>query len=427
MLAIIPNKIRWEDYNLTPKEIQCARWLMHHIFKVRSYNSDQINYKNNDFVQISSVFLRNILNRKIATPFIQKMVDLEFIEIDHSYCYTREYKYCKKYRIHPRLLKNGVTEFKNAFRKEEVTDKFILKQLKQYYQKLKDLTKETGTLHTKQSVEYLEELEDFFRNVKIDRAALELAERHFKMTGTQKAAISLMHIQSIFANEYWSVITENGRWYNSFTNLKSIYRKYIKFNAADTQTKYNLDIKSSQPTIIANLFNRNFLKNDLVLEVLTLDEIKFIDANINRKDVKKYLEITHRSDVYTYLANKVGESRGWAKKNFYNLFGPNYFNSKFIKLFTEEFPTVMEFINLVKNSDYKRLANILQKIEAAIVLYTVSPQLLKFNYKFLTIHDAFLVNASDIQGIKSIIYDTFNKIHFKAYIKIEKALTKLKK
>lgn len=179
------------------------------------------------------------------------------------------------------------------------------------------------------------------------------------------------------------------RWYNSFSSLTSISRKYIKMNG---KYFYEMDLSNAQPSLLCKYL---------------------MDRYENFDD--KYIEITSKGEFYESIMNKAKEmsiegEKTWDRelerttwKSFSNrddvkrlcyqniFFGQNK-GTKVFKIFTELFPNTWRLLNWELNSGDDKLAAILQNMEADIFL-NIKP---KCNY--FTVHDAIYISDKSFSG-----------------------------
>jgi hypothetical protein len=90
-------------------------------------------------------------------------------------------------------------------------------------------------------------------------------------------------------------------------------------------------------------------------------------------------------------------------------------------IFSKLYPTILKWIEKQKIEKHSEFAIQLQKIESAICIDKICPDLDLQNIDYYTIHDAWLVKEEDIQQTLQIINENFIKeYNSKPSLKIEK-------
>ena len=174
------------------------------------------------------------------------------------------------------------------------------------------------------------------------------------------------------------------RVHTPLTRLKSELRRYLTVNG---QHPIELDIKNCQPTCLA------------------------IELQAQGIKCPKYLEACQQG-LYEFVASELGIERGEAKALVIERF---FFGKRRCHgvetVFEDYFPEVVAFIRKTKAKDYKKLAQLLQRRESKIVIYTVCEQIRQARPDswISTIHDSLLCVPRDRDFVKLALEDEFKR------------------
>ncbi len=98
--------------------------------------------------------------------------------------------------------------------------------------------------------------------------------------------------------------------------------------------------------------------------------------------------------------------------------------SRYLRVFREEFPEIADYICQLKRRDRKMLARILQKAESKFIIEkAVSSFIQKFSSKMefiSTIHDSIVVKISRLQDAYQVILDCFQAEGINPRLSLEK-------
>ena len=202
----------------------------------------------------------------------------------------------------------------------------------------------------------------------------------------------------------------NGRIDTNLTNLKSQFKRFIKYDG----NLYQIDIKNSQPFILSLYLNLLLTNNPL--------------TNEQKIELEKYSKWTSKGIYYeeftkTYF-NKTGKvlSRKDIKNIMFCIFfskNGSYTPQK--KIFKSIFPFILSTIEKMKENKHNEFAIKLQKIESEICIDIICQELDNEDIKYWTIHDAYLVDEKQIDKVTNIIKEQFKlKWGVSPELKIEK-------
>lgn len=218
---------------------------------------------------------------------------------------------------------------------------------------------------------------------------------------------------------YYNRSYSNNRFNSSITSLNKVVRPFLLVN---NKPLISIDIKSSQPYILASVLNYNFYNKESRYNYYSIDPVggsilfpRFLEGK--EKGIEQYRNISFEDDFYSIvLRNELGREPTTIERNslkhktmqflFYN-------NSKAkqkseLSYLVNQFPQVNDFIVSCLNSiGEKRFAYLLQRAESFLVLDTVC---VEFNneYKsapFFTIHDAVLTTEEHYEELYRIMFE----------------------
>jgi len=172
------------------------------------------------------------------------------------------------------------------------------------------------------------------------------------------------------------------RWYNSFSSLTSISRKYVKLNG---EYFYEMDLSNAQPSLLCKYLMDNY---DI------FDE-NYINKTSNGEFYESIMELASEMGIegentwdkdLGCLTFKRFSNRGDVKKLCYqNIFFAQKQNTEVFKLFNRLYPNTWRLLSYELNSGDEKLATILQNMEADIFL-NIKPEC-----NYFTVHDAIYI------------------------------------
>ena len=247
------------------------------------------------------------------------------------------------------------------------------------------------------------------------------------------------------------------RFHAYHTRLKKHLRKYLYFEGYENKPLVEIDFRSSQPFLFANI-NANIIR-ELVPECKEAIPIfeKHEQEKHSRKNLKEFRELCQQAKIYTFFQQKFKDDfdlvidKQQAKEVFCRGFFCNYSKTKasmknvnriirdgfplYPKDFTalsvwvirKYFPAIyginselkgLNWQNLLPGlKKYKRYANnclLAQRIESAIILKRISKDLIDKEILFVTIHDSFIIPKNQEWEVKRIIKENFRRLGVKA-------------
>lgn len=211
----------------------------------------------------------------------------------------------------------------------------------------------------------------------------------------------------------------NYRYYSSLTSLNRIIRPFILVNG---KRLYSIDIKASQPYILATIldssyYNGNNLKYNKNKINKEIGGIVLFPRFLEGKDlgIQKYRDIPFYDDFYSHvLTNELGreptniERDRLKQKTMQFLF---FNNSKAkrkneLKYLVRQYPSINSFITSCLNVIGERnFSFVLQRSESYLVLDVISKE---FNDRFpkepiFTIHDAILTTEKNAEYVFTLM------------------------
>jgi len=196
------------------------------------------------------------------------------------------------------------------------------------------------------------------------------------------------------------VSRHKGRVYHNLTGASRSIRPAL---TVGDQPIYSVDISSSQPY---------FAIKKLVGYVKMKARSKDLDVALEKyPDVRAYLNAVTNGTFYQSMLQHLSLSYDYLPKLKTNMlsafFGKRELkrNSKERKALAALYPTVEEFIKLLKKVHYKEAAAELQKAESDVMIDRVATRILKEGVCkwFLTVHDSVLCLEHDVEYCRNII------------------------
>jgi hypothetical protein len=250
----------------------------------------------------------------------------------------------------------------------------------------------------------------FIRKMTINPEAFEEVKKFPTIEKYNSGLASVLKIQQ--GDIFYSVDKTSGRFHSNLTNLPESLRRFIRINGKQLA---NIDIKNSQPYLSTILLTdpgkaSPFAKSKELS--MLLHSLKRIDS----MNVTMFDYLVFKGKIYEFLMEKgFAQDRKEAKRQlFVIMFGPGSYWSKQHEIFEKWFPEVYERFTIIKGhargskfESYKRLAILLQSIEAHLVLDTILPNIYKEHPGIIavTIHDSVLTSimTNDVKLVMLIM------------------------
>jgi len=178
----------------------------------------------------------------------------------------------------------------------------------------------------------------------------------------------------------------NRRLDTNLTNMPKILLNVIYEHNSITE----IDLKNSQPTLLASLLDEQEHKED---------------------DMILFIRQCQQGTFYEYMAKKISEPRKIVKLMMFSvLFGGHKSNSSYRKLFKAEFPSVDAFLTDYKKKHGDEQFSIdLQKKESAVFIDDIYPSLADDIPILFTKHDSVAVHTNDLEFVKEKIISSFKR------------------
>ena len=257
---------------------------------------------------------------------------------------------------------------------------------------------------------------------------------------------SHMAVEQIRNREWTPVVCEYGRFHTPLTRMMSEFRSCLRL---DGERVVNLDIANSQPLFLGLLFLKVLSKEqgsihpefvlpeevDELAKALSQYNLNLPEDNPNLpsscsrpptppytmgelnkvegvgEDVKQYVQLTQKGELYDFLGNKSSLTRKEFKQSLFRdvFFGQNYLKNELTVEFERLFPSVMAFIRKIKKGKYARLAWIMQKEESKLIIDGVCGRLMREHPEMpvLTIHDSIMTTARWVEIARRVIMEEF--------------------
>jgi len=316
-----------------------------------------------------------------------------------------------------RLVIEGRTEI------YPITDKKIIKRLE-------DNTK-NRTSHNSRKYPYLNR---WIYQIEIDKnGALDTIEKEYqrdvkvdKIRAEYRRTYSLGALLKLESGEiYIKVSPTNNRLDSNVTNLPKELLKHVTINGCHLR---EMDISNSQPFFSACLFSPTPEIEAVITGYLGKSYTmlaKTLQVN-DKEDVKRYCELVTSGKFYEYMMGKFKEhnipfkDRKDVKEQLFIIFFGKNSQTRYnpaVRLFKSEFPNVFKLFAYIKSKNHNRLAILLQRIEAYVILERVAEKITERlpNQPFLTKHDSILpfklsILTPNTEAIRQIMVETIKEV-----------------
>lgn len=253
-------------------------------------------------------------------------------------------------------------------------------------------------------------------------------------------------LEQLRTKEWTPVVCEYGRFHTPLTRLLTKARHGLRI---DGKSLINIDIANSQPLFLALLFLKIIRKQTLSVNHLEEDKellhvIRQLGVDISshpagrgpsytmglvnnrehlKEDVVKYLELVEQGQLYEFFGKNSLLSRQEFKEKFFKdvLYGQNYIASQLTRDFSSLFPNVMKFIRRIKQTNYRRLAWVMQKEESRLMIDTICGRIMREHplLPLLTIHDSIMTTEENVAVVEGTIREEFAKCGVSPTIRME--------
>lgn len=227
----------------------------------------------------------------------------------------------------------------------------------------------------------------------------------------EKIEIYNANLYSIYAyDDEWYRFTVDhtgNRAHTNLTNLKSDLRQFLY---VDGEQLGQVDIKNSQPLFFC-------------LHIKDLNLIPQIEKD-------KYLEIVVSGKFYEFFMGKLNIPSEKRQDVKHKILAALFFDrnrikeSRYIRVFKEDFPEITKYIKREKAKYYKTFAILLQKTESKFVIEKVVAKFMKqfgeSNEFISTIHDNIVVKTYMLDAARDIMEECFLSERVYPELKIEK-------
>ena len=308
--------------------------------------------------------------------YIDYLVAINVIEMVSNY---RSGRNARVYKLNDRILKDKINRYKNF-------DNILLKKYKNAVSQIEENGIKNKLIDDDIKTKLVNDL--FHIDIQFDRSIFyldNLKDRVSDIYHRNKYSVECINDKHIFYH-----FDSYGRLHSNFTILKSFIRKNcLLINGSET---CEIDISNSQPLFLSKLIKDS--------------KSRWIDND----EIELFNYLVRNGKYYQYLLNnlKIKDKKDAKELTYKVLFGKNYKNCKYSKMFGFLFPTILNFIKLYKKekSDYKSLAYTLQRMESNFLFNILIRKIMIIDdsIKIATVHDSIII---DVQ-YKNLVTDIFN-------------------
>jgi hypothetical protein len=377
------------------KHIDKYHYFIHKIYEERILN--KLNDNRNGYVSIYSKAMEQVINTRQYSKVLRFLIENHIIETDDLYSNGGEYeqyeKKCKWYRLTDRYASSTA-------RQMMIDDTAFEKKITYIQQQQINNIMKNNPL-----AQYI--------NFNLNELRID-SEGAFVMIGDMLSSDNDFTIEQyniynhvihkILNKDFFLTIDDNGRIHNNLTNLPRILRKYLYIDPR--KELVNLDIRNSQPLIMAVLIREAYKNKELPMDcqnyIYLCEQGIFYDKMMDLLDIPNCP--IHRENI------RKDFKQDCFGRIFYCRTNENY-TYKESKAFKKEFPNVYDVIVAEKKGNYKKIANKMQQYEAQIMIKGVMGHLQSLHSDFfaLCIHDSILTTKSNSDYVKQLILDNFGK------------------
>ena len=388
-------------YSITIRKNMIIRTLKI-VSKLTPTNYNSYRFNKQSYVHLSSRYKKKVLGN-YYTDFHKEMTKGEnpIIEMSSHYKVGEE---TKLYRLTPKFRKSKIEKFhieENNIKNDVATD-FLSDQ---FYKNNIRFDKDVFTY-----------LFNFYKEIdtKMENDKQKVLLKNY-------IGRNLCIIDDICNNNiFYGRSTSNNRYYSSITVLNRIIRPFILVN---NKPLYSIDIKSSQPYILATIMDINFFNNNNN-KLYNYNSIynniggiilfpRFLKRNI--LGIEEYRSISFEDDFYAHVLRQELkrepipiERERLKQKTMQFLFfnNSNARKKSELKYLVNQFPSVNSFItsclNIFKG---RKFSFILQRAESLLVIDVVAKEFHeKFpNEPFFTLHDAIFTTKENSEYIYNLM------------------------
>ncbi len=344
-------------------------------------------FKELEYININYKVMSSIISERKYTEIVNNLENWGIITIDRSYSQKRK---SKGYKLNQPYNMN--------VRKEIIKDKLINKKLNARREK------QIAELHKMPySYQYLE-MTNMWINMDTKSAYRYNSTMYLNELDRTLYDFNFFSISAYDQGDYrFTVDTTGNRAHTNITNLKSDFRQFL---TVEGEKLGQVDIKNSQPAFFYLL-----IKND---------------SSISQEEKDKYKELVESGRFYEFFMDKLGLSESdraiYKTRIITAVFYDHYRikESRYLKVFRKEFPTITNFIDEMKKKNNAELAVKLQKMESDFIIGTVVKKFIdRYGGNFIsTIHDSVVAKVSQLELVESIMNECFENLNFKPKVSV---------
>ena len=451
-LSTLPSSVLESKRPVDIRDVQwrdSCRWIIHSILTLIQQNR----FKDESFVSLSSVALKNILGNDY-TRYIRSLIDAQILECDGHYSITLSESL--GYRIHEKYLTGKIDHRTITERKIiEAIVKHRKKKARDTRDRSKPMLPFTRWL-IKESLTFDREAASRFFLAYDKALRRELERRDLKPSFKQRVVpfldIRRKLMESTISNwsitQTFSIDTKGGRLYNALTNMSSILRNFVQTEAGEGLV--SIDIKNSQPFHMLFTLRRDFwLNRSKGITLYGLDRPLF--AHIRRLPKSqsplimfpnsaetpigtdfydsRFYELIVEGKLYEFIGaqfrgrfiTKKGidrfATRELTKREFMHMmyYDPQKINpsiSSVFNAFKDLFPQVARLMEMLKRRDYRDFPILLQRIEVKMLLETVGRAIYEADptIPLYSIHDSLVTTETHMPLVREILEQEYKRV-----------------
>jgi hypothetical protein len=358
------------------------KFIFHYLFIISSIHYIRVTnkvYQKNDCINLNFETIIKVISERKGRQFLKDLKSWGIIESDGRYS-----------KLQHKSIGYRLTEqYRGKTKQVQVTDKLIIKKLIKH--------REQQEADLKKLMPQQQELVFWLKELEIDYKGANLYVKKNYPASTEEYSTRIHAIDLIKRKEFFYIFDKFGnRFHSNLTNLASDLRPFLSHNG--NRLKFT-DIKNSQPLFFYCLMKYS--------------------SSISADEKEKYRNLVETGTFYEFFMKKFGvpdESRDEFKKKIFScvLFDRNRQRlSKYEVGFQEEFPQFFEQIRNIKEHDYTKLSQNLQRMESKFIILSCVDAFSKkvHHSRFVnTVHDCLVIEQCDEITATEVMLTCFKQI-----------------
>jgi hypothetical protein len=350
----VPNNLDPEDLRKCGRRPEYVEKLLFFISTIHFRRVTNKTLNPNDWIPLDSRILAECIGKDFVAPVRKDLIKRGIIECDGSW---QRNVACMGHRLTEKYRGAKMITIKARYPKESKKEEEIMTKAQEYIRRnLEKVTIEPQALANLEK-SYPVAVRDL--NQKYNHAL---------------ASYFLIHDQ----NWFFATDRKTGRVYHNVANCPKEMRAHLRL---DGRELVEVDISNCQPMLLHYLYEDK-----------------------TSAEAVRYKKIAEEGIFYEVVAAVAGQTRDDAKGQFLTFaFGQIHHSNKLGRAFSTLFQELRAIMDGIKMGNYRKMAILLQKLEAELMINTVVPILEKRGMPVLTVHDSLMVFPEHAGQVQEII------------------------